>query len=98
MQHTALISNTNVDAQSGLVIAERDANRERYSFNTDKTKVVATNSKHQANLQLNGRALGQSKKEVHLGIHRNEKHTSNDTLEEYVSSAGMKRTASWALV
>ena len=91
----ALISKTNIDAQSGLLIAEQDANRERYSFNTDKTKVVVINSKHQANLQLNGRALGQSKKEVHLGIHRNEKNTSNDTVVDRVSSA---RRAAYSLM
>ena len=73
--------------QAGLNIASRDSSRARYSFNMDKTKIIAINTKVNPNLMVNSIPLGTSKAETHLGIIRNCKGTNMDTVDSRIISA-----------
>ena len=66
----ALTSHTLYDMQAALTIAECDASRERYKFNTDKIKIIPINCKQAPSLILKNKLLGSSDKEPHLGMQR----------------------------
>jgi hypothetical protein len=91
----ALIADSAHSMQAALTTAEREAARERYKFNTDKTKVVAVNTRKDPLLLLNGSPLALSDREVHLGIHRNSPGTNKNTMEERVKGA---RRAAYSLM
>ena len=91
----ALISNSAHSMQTALKLAETDASRERYNFNINKTKVICLNERKTPQLVLNGEVLEVSKKEVHLGIHRNNKNNNMDTVLDRVKSA---RLAAYSLM
>ena len=82
-----ITARTATQMQIGLNIAERDASRERYKFNTQKTKTIAMNFKEAPALTLNGKPLGMSECEPHLGILRNSKNTNSDTINSRIKSA-----------
>ena len=54
----ALMSSNRCDMQSSLSIAEHDASRERYKYNTDKTKVIPVNCNTEPALKLYNQQLG----------------------------------------
>ena len=83
----AVGSRTAIDMQQALHIAENDASKERYRYNTDKTKTIHLNCKDPPTFHLNNEKLGTSEKEVHLGITRNSKNNNSDTIEERIKSA-----------
>ncbi len=83
----ALMSQSEQDMQTCLIITENDSSRERYTFNADKTKVVPINCKNHPTLDLYGKTLGISNKEAHLGIQRNCKANNNNTVEARIASA-----------
>lgn len=83
------------EMQAALNIASQDANRERYKFNTEKTKTIVINSKDDPNLSINSQPLQTSTKEAHLGISRNAKNNNQDTVKDRVQSA---RTAAFSLM
>ena len=80
----ALMSTSPYDMQVGLSIAQHDAAREQYKFNTDKTKYIIINPKQPITLELNGKPLGNSTKETHLGIVRNSSCTNMDTINDRI--------------
>ena len=73
--------------QTNLRMSERDAARERYKFNVDKTKIIPMNCNSQPNLILNKKPLGCSDKEPHLGITRNNTNSNGDTICSRVMNA-----------
>ena len=83
----ALLSTDHVDAQCSLNIAAFDAQRNRYRFNTLKSKVVSINHKPNVALYLNKEPLDYSTKEVHIGIARNPLGSNSDTVNDRVKSA-----------
>ena len=90
----AIASRNPHDMQAALYTAEMDASRERYKFNTDKTKTLAINYKQQPTLILNNKPLTISSKEVHLGIHRTSDGKNKATIEDRINSA---RNACYAM-
>ena len=56
--------------QEAINIAQIDASRDRYKFNTEKTKTITINCKLKPTLTLNNRPLQLSQSETHLGIQR----------------------------
>ena len=91
----AIISTNTSDMQLALNIAEHDAARERYVYNTEKTKAIMINNKEEARLTLNGKELGISRGEKHLGIMRNNRNTNEDTINARIQDA---RRASYSLM
>jgi len=92
----ALLSIKPSEMQIALNVAELDASRERYEYNTDKTKVITMNMKNPSSaLMLNSDTLGTSNKEAHLGILRNNKGSNVDTLNDRVTKA---RRAAYSLM
>jgi hypothetical protein len=87
----ALTASTATEMQEALCIAATDACRERYNFNLTKTKMIAINCKDPSKLLLNGEPIGNSDKEKHLGIVRNNKNTNTDTILMRIKDA--RRTA-----
>ncbi len=82
----ALTSTCPFAMQANLAIAEHDASRECYRYNTEKTKYIAINvPSEQLNLQLNGKLLGASNKEKHLGIVRNAQGNNKDNTKPTTS-------------
>ena len=75
------------EMQVGLSIAEHDASREQYKFNTEKTKYIALNTKQDIQLVLNGKPLGRSPCEPHLGILRNSRGDNKDTVQKRLVDA-----------
>ena len=72
-----LLSSSYTGAQTALLVAQNDANRERYEFSSTKTKVLLCNShpkkstetlKESHPLYLNEVPLDYTNKETHLGI------------------------------
>ena len=90
----AIASRNPHDMQAALYTAEMDASRERYKFNTDKTKTLAINYKQQPTLILNKKPLTISSKEVHLGIHRTSDGKIKATIGDRINSA---RSACYAM-
>ena len=82
-----ITSKTLTEMQTGITLAERDASRERYKFNTQKTMTIAMNAKHDPKLVLNGREVAVTQCEAHLGILRNNTNTNSDTIQARVRSA-----------
>ena len=69
--------------QSLMNIAEHDAACQRYIFSESKTKIVPSNTKTQVeSILLNGKPLGFSQQETHLGLDR----TANCSYATTVSS------------
>ena len=92
----ALTASSQIEMQKALLIAESDASRERYSYNPDKTKTVIVNGKNETTaFVLNGKPLGTSEREKHLGIFRNSKNSNQDTIETRIADA---RRASYSLL
>ena len=83
----ALASRTVHDMQAALNMAQADASKERYKFNTDKTKTISINSKNPPHLMLNGKPLGSSTKEPHLGLQRTTDNSNKDTVCERIKQA-----------
>ena len=83
----AIMTTTPGEMQTALNIAEYDAARERYIYNTEKTKSIIINSKTDVELLLNGQTLGVSTQEKHLGIMRNNKNNNLDTIQARVKEA-----------
>ena len=54
----ALMSSNRCDMQSSLSIPKRDASKERYKYNTDKTKVILINCNTEPALKLYNQQLG----------------------------------------
>ena len=76
--------------QSALAIqfvAQTDVKCERYKYSTDKAKRVVINSADPPELKLNGKPLGTSQKEVHIGIHRNSNNNNIETVDDRVKVA-----------
>ena len=93
----ALASTSSHSMQTAINIAQADAARERYRFNQEKTKTVSVNVKpsQEEVLELYGKPLGKSKKEVHLGITRTSSTSNKVTADERVKSA---RRAGYSLL
>lgn len=87
----ALAAANQEDMQTALSIAELDASRERYIFNTDKTKSIYINCRSDNPLKLNGLSIGTSTCEKHLGIQRNCSNSNSDTIQMRIRDA--RRTA-----
>jgi hypothetical protein len=75
------------ELQLGVSIAALDSQRQRYSFNTQKTKVVSLNSKGDPSCSLITKPIATSSCEVHLGISRSNKCNNKDTIRARISSA-----------
>ena len=93
----AITATNSLDLQHGISIAELDSSRQRYSFNTEKTKIISCNTSQTTTCVLNGKEIGNSIKEVHLGISRNSENNHQDTVNDRIKSARRRCTASWAL-
>ena len=91
----ALVANSSHAMQVSLNMAEADASRERYKYNTDKTKTVAINTRDPPVLKLNGAPLGVSPAEVHVGVHRTNTNNNLDTVHDRIQKA---RRASYSLM
>ena len=91
----AIMAKTPAEMQVSLMIAEHDAARERYTYNTDKTKSIIVNSKDDTKLLLNGKTLSTSSKEKHLGIIRNKRNDNSDTIQARIQDA---RRAAYSLM
>lgn len=92
----ALAASADHEMQKALLIAEADASREHFLYNTTKTKTIIVNSrKVDSHFTLNSRTLGTSQKEKHLGIIRNCKNNNIDTVEARIKEA---RRASYSLM
>ena len=83
----ALLSSNRCDMQSSLSTAEHDAARERYKYNTDKTKVIPVNCNTEPALKLYNQQLGISCQEAHLGILRNQTGSNKETIAARIHSA-----------
>ena len=84
----ALTSNCPYSMQTSLSIAQHDAAREQYKFNTEKTKFITINTPaDDVKLVLNGTPLGHSTSEPHLGIIRNSEGNNQDTVEKRLKDA-----------
>ena len=84
----ALTAATPQQMQLAIYIAQEDASRERYLYNTEKTKTLVINGRSEdICLQLNGKPLGISTKEKHLGIFRNSKNSNSDTVNARISES-----------
>ena len=81
-----LMSSNRCDMQSSLSIAEHDASRERYKYNTDKTKVIPVNCNTEPALKLYNQQLGISCQEAHLGILRNQTGSNKETIADIHSA------------
>ena len=83
-----LLASPNIhNMQASINIAQRDAAREQYNFNCDKTKYIKINNKNSTSLTLNSKPLGLSTCEPHLGIHRNTNGNNEDTIQSRISAA-----------
>ena len=71
----------------GVSIAALDSQRQRYSFNVDKTKIVSLNSKNDPSCLLSKEPIAMSTCETHLGISRNNKNTNKDTINARIINA-----------
>jgi hypothetical protein len=91
----AVTASDRVDMQASLNIAALDASRERYKFNADKTKTVSVRSTQPPKLNLNGKPLGCSDMEVHVGIARSCKNHNKNTVKDRVQTA---RRAAYSLM
>ena len=83
----ALMSSNRCDMQSSLSIAEHDASREQYKYNTDKTKVIPVNCNTEPDLKLYNQQLGISSQEAHLGILRNQTGSNKEMIVARIHSA-----------
>ena len=88
---TCLLSHTGIGAQTAILVAQDDANRERYEFSTTKTKTLLCNSSVNAEtaneaipLQLNGSTLAYSNSETHLGLERSTDCKASATVSERI--------------
>ena len=79
-------SNTS-ELQIAIALAEKDASRERYKFNADKTKIVAVKTPQDTRFMLYNKQLGYSKAEPHLGISRNQQNNNKDTIIKRIQKA-----------
>ena len=70
-----------------LSIPERDASREKYKYNTDKTKVIPVNCNTEPALNLCKQQLGISRQESHLGILHNQTGSNMETIAARIHSA-----------
>ena len=85
----ALASRTQHGLQSLIHIAEHDAATQRYVFSDSKTKILTTNvaDPPTGKILLNGKPVGISKEEVHLGIIRRADLSSKPTIEARIKTA-----------
>jgi hypothetical protein len=91
----ALAASSDHLMQISLTVAEADAAQERYKYNTDKTKTVPINSGTATALILNGKPLGLSAAEAHVGIYRNSANNNSSTIDDRIKKA---RRASYSLM
>ena len=77
----ALISSLTHPMQVSLDVAQTDAMRERYKFNTTKTKTVSVNCNIPPVLLLNSNPLGSSPSETHVGIARTANNTNIESVK-----------------
>ena len=91
----ALISPSTHQMQISLDVTQTDAMRERYKFNTTKTKTVSVNCKIPPLLLLNNNPLGSSQSETHVGIARTANNTNKETVQNRVKRA---RQTSYSLM
>ena len=82
-----IAANSPSDLQHGVSIAALDSQRQRYSFNVDKTKIVSLNSKNDPSCLLSKEPIAMSTCETHLGISRNNKNTNKDTINARIINA-----------
>ena len=68
-----------------------NASRERYIYNTKKTKTIIVNEQEDSRLTLNGKPIGRSVCVKHLGIYGNNKNSNMDTVLTRIKDA--RRTA-----
>jgi hypothetical protein len=87
----ALTANTPHQMQTALLIAQEDAAREQYIYNTQKTKTVTINATDEHTFILNDKPIGSSNSEKHLGILRNSKNSNSETIDCRIRDA--RRTA-----
>ena len=81
--------------QIAISLAEKDASRERYKFNADKTKIVAVKTPQDTPFMLYNNKLGYSNDEPHLGISRNQQNNNKDTIGKRIQKA---RRATYSLL
>jgi hypothetical protein len=86
---TALISSSALGAKVLTGIAERDAQIHRYSFSTQKTKLMIINPKDKVPpaVRLNGELLSTTEQERHLGIERGVSDSVQLTIESRIKEA-----------
>ena len=88
-------SNNILQLQCDINTAQKDASREGYKYNVEKTKIIPINCKNPPEVLLNGEPIGMSSKETHLGIIRNMQCNNVDTVEDRVQSG---RRAAYSLM
>ena len=79
-------SNTS-ELQIAIALAEKDASREQYKFNANKTKIVAVKTPQYTPFMLYNKELGYSKDEPHLGISKNQQNNNKDTIGKRIQKA-----------
>ena len=77
--------------QCDINVAARDASREGYMFNVEKTKIIPVNCSKPAEVFLNGKLVGTSQQEAHLGIIRNSEADNSSTVADRIQAG--RRTA-----
>ena len=82
-----LNSSNTPELQIAIALAEKDASREHYKFNADKTKIVAVKTPQDTPFLLYNKELGCSKDEPHLGISRNQQNNNKDTIGKRIQKA-----------
>lgn len=99
---TCLLSTSMLAAQTQLLIAQDEANRERFDYSTTKTKTILCNSAIQPEeagtmmpLKLNGASVDYVTQETHLGLERSQSGTATPTIQVRVRNG---RRAAYALM
>ena len=92
---TCLLSTSLLGAQTALLVAQDDANRERFQYSESKTKAILVNDKSKLTpdiltqaqpLMLNGQALNYVSQEKHLGIERTSTATASATIKARIQT------------
>ena len=87
---TAFVASSQLGAQTLVGIAQIDSNHQRYSFSSQKTKVMAINKKPhipEPQLKLNGVKIDLSTQERHLGIERTPNNSAKATIQSRIKGS-----------
>ena len=90
-----MLSRSHLGAQTALLIAQNDANKERYEFSASKTKVLLYNNrpktdlltmKETSPLLLNDQPLEYTSQETHLGLQRKDDGKASATVKARIQT------------